>query len=228
MFYAATDRGPTRTGIQTVHSSPKSDAAQATLLYNSPMPTPYWLTNHLLIAMPALQDPNFHRSVTYVCQHNEAGAMGLVINRSADLNFGDVLRQLQIQVHGALADKVQVLVGGPVQQERGFVLHSAIGQGQDAWDSSFRINEQLCVTTSRDVLEALSKSDVSARALLALGYAGWDAGQLESELMENAWLTAEVQDHAILFDIPLEHRWHAAAALVGVDINRITPLAGHA
>jgi putative transcriptional regulator len=206
----------------------KRDAARTGLPYNSHMPNPHWLTNHLLIAMPSLQDPNFHRSVTYVCQHNEQGAMGLVINRGADLSFGDVLRQLQIQVPSAQPDKVQVLIGGPVQQERGFVLHSAIAPGQRSWDSSFRINEQLCVTTSRDVLEALSKPDISARALLALGYAGWDAGQLENELMENAWLTAEVHDHAILFDIPIEHRWQAAAALVGVDINRITPLAGHA
>jgi putative transcriptional regulator len=187
-----------------------------------------WLTNHLLIAMPSLQDPNFHRSVTYVCQHNEQGAMGLVINRGADLSFGDVLRQLQIQMPSTPADKVQVLIGGPVQQERGFVLHSAIGRSEHDWDSSFRINDLLSVTTSRDVLEALSKPDIDGRALLALGYAGWDAGQLENELMENAWLTAEVQDHAILFDIPIEHRWQAAAALVGVDINRITPLAGHA
>jgi putative transcriptional regulator len=189
---------------------------------------PHWLTNHLLIAMPALQDPNFHRSVTYVCQHNEQGAMGLVINRGADLSFTDVLRQLQIESLPALADRVPVLIGGPVQQERGFVLHSAVGPGERSWDSSFRINDALSVTTSRDVLEALSRQENSGRALLALGYAGWDAGQLENELMENAWLTAEVHDHAILFDIPLEHRWQAAADLVGVDINRITPLAGHA
>jgi putative transcriptional regulator len=192
------------------------------------MPTRHWLTNHLLIAMPALQDPNFHRSVTYLCQHNEQGAMGLVINRSADLRFTDVLHQLHIEPDAHRVDQVQVLLGGPVQQERGFVLHSDIGDAARVWDSSFRINEQLSVTTSRDVLEALSRDTPSGRALLALGYAGWEAGQLENELMENAWLTAEVTDPAILFDIPLEQRWHAAAALVGVDISRMTQLVGHA
>jgi putative transcriptional regulator len=192
------------------------------------MPTTHWLTNHLLIAMPSLQDPNFHRSVTYVCQHNEQGAMGLVINRGADLRFTDVLRQMRIEPQADLLDQVPVLIGGPVQQERGFVLHRAIGALVPAWDSSFRINDQLSVTTSRDVLEALSRVSPSGSALLALGYAGWDAGQLESELMDNAWLTAEVQDHAILFNIPLEHRWQAAAALVGVDISRLTPTVGHA
>lgn len=192
------------------------------------MATLNWLTNHLLIAMPALQDPNFHRSVTYVCQHNEQGAMGLVINRSADLTFSDVLRQMRIDAQAERLDQVQVLIGGPVQQERGFVLHGAIGAGVQPWDSSFRINDSLSVTTSRDVLEALSREGVSARALLALGYAGWDAGQLEQELKENAWLTAEVRDPAILFDIPLEHRWQAAAALLGVDIRQITPSVGHA
>jgi putative transcriptional regulator len=190
--------------------------------------TRHWLTNHLLIAMPALQDPNFHRSVTYVCQHNEHGAMGLVINRSADLHFHDVLRQMRIEPAGSQADQIQVLLGGPVQQERGFVLHGAIGGAEREWESSFRINERLSVTTSRDVLEALSREAPSARALLALGYAGWDAGQLEHELLENAWLTVEVEDAAILFDIPVEHRWQAAAALVGVDISRITPSVGHA
>lgn len=192
------------------------------------MPTSHWLTNHLLIAMPALHDPNFHRSVTYVCQHNEQGAMGLVINRSADLTFADVLHQLKIVSAANAAAQTLVLVGGPVQQDRGFVLHTDIGTGERTWESTFRINDRLSVTTSRDVLEALADPQVPGRALLALGYAGWDAGQLEAELMENAWLTAEVHDHAILFDIALEHRWQAAAALVGVDINRIAPLVGHA
>lgn len=178
--------------------------------------------------MPALQDPNFHRSVTYLCQHNEQGAMGLVITRSADLRFSDVLRQMHIEPTANQLDEVQVLIGGPVQQERGFVLHGAITSATRPWDSSFRINDQLSVTTSRDVLEALSRETPSARALLALGYAGWDAGQLESELMENAWLTVEVKDPAILFEVPLEQRWQAAAALVGVDMSRIAPLVGHA
>lgn len=194
------------------------------------MHSPTWFTNHLLIAMPALQDPNFHRSVTYICQHNEQGAMGLVINRSADLNFDDVLRQMQIEPRTQGLDEVLVLLGGPVQQERGFVLHRSLSSGSPdrAWDSSFRINDELSVTTSRDVLETMAAIRPEGRALLALGYAGWDAGQLERELMDNAWLIAEVHDHAILFDAPLEARWQQAAALVGVDISRITPLVGHA
>jgi putative transcriptional regulator len=194
------------------------------------MPNPTWLTNHLLIAMPALQDPNFHRSVTYICQHNEQGAMGLVINRSSELRFEDVLRQMHIVPQTEGLDDILVLLGGPVQPERGFVLHRNLQVASEdrAWDSSFRINAELSVTTSRDVLETMAASRPEGRALLALGYAGWDAGQLERELMDNAWLTAEVHDHAILFDAPLEARWHQAAALVGVDINRIAPLVGHA
>ncbi len=194
------------------------------------MHSPTWFTNHLLIAMPALQDPNFHRSVTYICQHNEQGAMGLVINRSSDLNFDDVLRQMQIEPRTQGLDEVLVLLGGPVQQERGFVLHRSLSSGSPdrVWDSSFRINDELSVTTSRDVLETMAATRPEGRALLALGYAGWDAGQLERELMDNAWLIAEVHDHAILFDAPLEARWQQAAALVGVDISRITPLVGHA
>lgn len=193
------------------------------------MPTSNWLTNHLLIAMPALQDPNFHRSVTYICQHNEQGAMGLVINRSSDLRFGEVLQQMGIDAKAAGLDQVPVLIGGPVHQERGFVLHRRLrGQRERAWDSSFRINDQLCVTTSRDVLEAIANEEPDDRALLALGYAGWDAGQLERELLENAWLTAEVHDHGILFETPLAARWHGAAALVGVDISKLAPEIGHA
>jgi len=197
--------------------------------YNRAMQTSPWLTNHLLIAMPAMQDPQFHRSVTYICQHNAQGAMGLVINRAADLRFDEVLRQMGIDALASGRDDVPVLLGGPVQQERGFVLHGALGSAQARdWDSSFRINETLSVTTSRDVIETLARDASGAHALLALGYAGWDAGQLERELMDNAWLTVEVQDHAILFETPLEARWHEAAALVGVDINQMTPTAGHA
>lgn len=206
------------------------DALVLPLPYNCAMQNPTWLTNHLLIAMPALQDPNFHRSVTYICQHNEQGAMGLVINRSAELRFEDVLRQMQIPSRTAGLDDILVLLGGPVQQERGFVLHRNLqaGSSDRAWESSFRINAELSVTTSRDVLETMAATPPEGRALLALGYAGWDAGQLERELIDNAWLTAEVHDHAILFEAPLEARWQQAAALVGVDINRIAPLVGHA
>lgn len=192
------------------------------------MSKPTWLTNHLLIAMPAMQDPNFHRSVTYICQHNEQGAMGLVINRSADMSFREVLRQIDIDSALPSVDRVRVVIGGPVQQERGFVLHGPIDYEKSRWDSTFSINDTLQVTTSRDVLEALAVRDVEGRALLALGYAGWDAGQLERELIENAWLTVELKDLQILFETPMEERWHAAAALIGVDINRLTPMVGHA
>ncbi len=181
------------------------------------------LSNHLLIAMPSLRDPNFARGVIYVCQHGEDGAMGLVINRLSEYRLGDVLAQMGIQTDLVEVRDAPVLLGGPVQPERGFVLHEVGGE----WESSFRICDEVCVTTSRDVLIAMAEGRGPRRALVALGYAGWTAGQLEQELLENAWLTVAAQ-RQLLFDTALEDRWDAAAALVGVNMAKLTDYFGHA
>ncbi|HQV72619.1 MAG: YqgE/AlgH family protein [Xanthomonadales bacterium] len=181
------------------------------------------LSNQLLIAMPNLHDPNFERGVAIICQHGEDGTMGIMVNRLSDYRLGDVLAQMSLRSDLPEVTDAPVLIGGPVQPERGFVLHTPHG----GWDSSFRISESISVTTSRDILEAIASGNGPRHALVALGYSGWSPGQIEHELRENAWLTAPV-DHAILFTTPLDERWHAAAALVGVKLEWISPYAGNA
>lgn len=187
------------------------------------MPESTPLTNQLLIAMPALRDPNFARGVTFLCQHGEDGAMGLMINRLSEYRLGDVLAQMNM--HSEIPEVIHapVLIGGPVQPERGFVLHSPTGE----WESSFRISDQISVTTSRDILVAMAAGKGPQRAVVALGYSGWSPGQLEQELCENHWLTAPVAER-LLFDTPLDERWEAAAALVGVNLLQLASYAGHA
>lgn len=181
------------------------------------------LTNQLLIAMPALRDPSFARGVAFLCQHGEDGAMGILVNRLSEYRLGDVLAQMNM--HSELAEVIDapVLIGGPVQPERGFVLHTPGG----AWESSFRISDQISVTTSRDILLAIAAGSGPRHAVVALGYAGWSPGQLEHELCENHWLTAPVSEH-VLFETPLEDRWEAAAGLVGVNLALLASYAGHA
>jgi putative transcriptional regulator len=181
------------------------------------------LTNNFLIAMPSMRDPSFKRGVAFLCQHGEDGAMGLLINRLSEYRLGDVLAQMNLSSTNAEVGDSPVLIGGPVQPERGFVLHAPHGQ----WESSFKISESICVTTSRDILVAIAEGRGPDRALVTLGYSGWGAGQIESELKENAWLTAPVSD-PILFDTPIEQRWDAAAALVGVSIANLTSYSGRA
>ncbi|HET6546423.1 MAG TPA: YqgE/AlgH family protein [Rhodanobacteraceae bacterium] len=184
-------------------------------------PTP--LSNQLLIAMPTLRDPNFARGVTLLCQHGEGGAMGLLINRLSEYRLGDVLAQMNLSSDRAGVSDAPVLIGGPVQPERGFVLHSPQGE----WDSTFRISEAVSITTSRDILVAMAAGEGPRHAVVALGYSGWNPGQLEQELRENTWLTAPAADQ-ILFETPLENRWEAAAALVGVNLIQLASYAGHA
>jgi len=181
------------------------------------------LTNHFLIAMPGLQDPNFSRTVTYVCEHTDQGAMGIVINRPMDIRLGEMLDQLDIKSSDHQVLDAQVYLGGPVQQERGFVLHSA-GEG---FDSTLCVTPEICVTTSRDVLEAIADGKGPTHRLIALGYAGWGGGQLEQEMSANAWLSGPV-DEEIIFDLPASARWQAAANLLGVDLNLLSGEAGHA
>jgi putative transcriptional regulator len=181
------------------------------------------LTNHFLIAMPGLQDPNFSRTVTYICEHTEQGAMGIVINRPMDIRLGEVLSQLDIETQDPGVLDTFVYLGGPVQTERGFVLHSS---GQ-SYESTLCITPEICVTTSRDVLEAIADGRGPARKLIALGYAGWGGGQLEVEMSANAWLSGPA-DGEIIFRLPADGRWQAAANLLGVDLNLLSGEAGHA
>ncbi|MEE8464781.1 MAG: YqgE/AlgH family protein [Gammaproteobacteria bacterium] len=182
-----------------------------------------FLNDHFLIAMPAMGDPNFHHSVTYICEHNAQGALGITINRPMNLNLGDIFDQLNLERSPDISESAPILLGGPVQPERGFVIHNPKGQ----WDSSMETGDQIQVTTSRDVLQAMARGEGPDQAIVALGYAGWTAGQLELEVVENAWLTVQ-SSHEILFETPYDKRWESAAALLGVDVKNISNYAGHA
>lgn len=182
-----------------------------------------FLNHQLLIAMPALGDPNFNRSVTYVCEHNNEGALGIVINKPMNLNLGDVFSQLDLECQSTDRCALPVVLGGPVQQERGFVLH----RSDRTWESSIRVSKDIQVTTSRDVLKSMADGLGPEPAVVALGYAGWTAGQLEREMTENAWLTVPAKNE-IIFDLPFDQRWEAAAAVLGVDLHTIGNLSGHA
>jgi len=181
------------------------------------------LTNQFLIAMPGLRDPNFARTVTYICEHSDKGAMGIVVNRPLELSVADVMTHMDIKDTPAAVGQQPVYLGGPVESERGFVLHSST----PLWNSTLRITEAICVTTSRDILEAMARGEGPAQTLVALGYAGWAGGQLEHELQDNAWLSGPADMH-IIFDLPADERWAAAAQLLGVDLNLISTEAGHA
>lgn len=181
------------------------------------------LAEQFLIAMPAMDDPHFARSLTLVCQHDGHGAMGLVVNRLSEYCLGDVLGQMDIHSDDPELTRRPVLAGGPVNPERGFVLHDDPGD----WDSTLRIRDGLFVTTSRDILEAMAAGRGPSRSLVTLGYAGWEAGQLESELLHNSWLTLPCSED-LLFSEPVESRWHAAVRRLGIDIGKLADYAGHA
>ena len=183
-----------------------------------------FLTNQLLVAMPSLADPNFSHSVTLICEHTERGALGIVINRPLEMKMAQVFEQLSLVTGDVRLCEMPVLGGGPVQRDRGFVLHRPCERN---WDSTLPVSDTLHVTTSRDVLAALAEGKGPAQAVVALGYAGWDAGQLEEEMLQNAWLTVPCDD-ALVFELPFEQRWHPAARLLGVELSRISPQAGRA
>ena len=180
------------------------------------------LANHFLIAMPGMADPSFARTVTYHCQHNEEGALGIIINRPSELTLQDIMSQMNIEFHDDSLGRMPVYFGGPVQPERGFILHEPGG----VWDSTLKVAERLWLTTSRDILEAISHGEGPRKILIALGYAGWGRGQLEQEIAQNAWLNAEAEQ-SIIFTRPAASRWKAAAELMGVDISLLTTQAGH-
>ncbi len=187
------------------------------------MDAPRFLDQQFLIAMPSLTDPYFAHGVALVCQHGEDGAMGLLVNRLSEFSLGDVLAQMGIPCDSELIAATPVLSGGPVQPERGFVLHD----GGDAWDSTLVVAPGLHLTTSREILVAMARGEGPRNALVALGYAGWVAGQLEAELQDNAWLTAPCSTE-ILFQRPIEDRWRAAARSIGVDFARLAGYSGRA
>ena len=185
-----------------------------------------WLRHQLLIAMPQLGDPHFQQSVTWLFEHNEDGAMGVIINRPIDVGMDELLEQLGIGTLHGDAGKHAVLYGGPVQANRGFVLHRT-SERLPRWDHGVQFSNGVTLTTSRDVLESIAAGTGPDASIITLGYAGWGPGQLERELGENAWLAAPA-DLDILFDIPFAERWSAAAKRIGVDLALISHGTGHA
>lgn len=180
------------------------------------------LRNHFLIAMPSLNQSIFSHTITFICDHSDNGAMGLVINQPLPLTMGDIYQQLGCM--GAKPDSGQpILCGGPVQPERGFILHT----GEKLWDSSLPVSPEIVLTASRDIIDSIARNEGPARYLIALGYAGWGPGQLEAEIADNAWLTVPA-DASVVFDTPIEQRWAAASRLLGIDLNLISGTAGHA
>ncbi|GLS83641.1 YqgE/AlgH family protein [Paraferrimonas haliotis] len=186
------------------------------------------LQNHLLIAMPSLEDPFFKRTVTYVCEHDENGAMGLIINQPIGLKADDLLRQMKLQASDFVLPKEanpEVMVGGPVATERGFVLHS---YDKDAiqFKSSLALSDRIMITTSRDVLESIGQQHCPESYIIALGYAGWEKGQLEQELADNSWLTIPA-DPSLLFDVDIDERWSEATKRLGIDPAQLSSQVGH-
>lgn len=180
-------------------------------------------TNQFLVAMPGMTDPNFSQTVTLVCEHGAQGALGIVINRPLGMTLGEVFDQLGLDATRSRVAADAVLQGGPVQTDRGFVLHTP-GPG---WDSTLAVSDGLHLTTSRDILDALARGDGPSAAVFALGYAGWDAGQLEDEVAQNAWLTVPA-DARLVFETPVAERWQAAGRLLGVNLLHLSSDAGHA
>ena len=186
------------------------------------------LTHHFLIAMPGLEDASFSKSVVYLCEHSERGALGLVINKPSDLSMRGLFEKVELPLHRADLVDAPVLRGGPVHTERGFVLHECMLPGSESvYASTMTIPGGLEMTTSKDVLEALSTGAGPRRVFVSLGYAAWGEGQLESEISENSWLTVAA-DPAVIFDTPVEQRYDKALLLLGLQRWMLSPEAGHA
>ncbi|HUQ26191.1 MAG TPA: YqgE/AlgH family protein [Burkholderiales bacterium] len=181
------------------------------------------LTHHFLIAMPSMADPYFSKTLTYICEHNDQGALGLVVNRPIDMTLKALFERLSLQMGDARNANAPIYFGGPVQTDRGFVLHAPTGD----WQATLPVRDVIGLTTSKDILEAVGRGEGPEKILVTLGYAGWSPGQLEHELSQNAWLTVEARD-GIIFDTPSEERLPAAMELLGVDYARLQDSAGHA
>ena len=181
------------------------------------------LTHQFLIAMPNMVDPHFSKTLTYICEHNEQGALGLVINRPTDMTLAQLLDQVSIPVTSRQCESIAVHFGGPVQTDRGFVLHGPVGN----WQSTLSISPGIGLTTSKDILQAVACGEGPHHMLVTLGYSGWAPGQIEQELAQNAWLTVAARDD-VIFDLPPAQRLAAAMAMLGVDYASLSEHAGHA
>ncbi len=191
-----------------------------------PAPSGLNLANHFLIAMPSIQDPIFGGAVVYVCEHNEKGVLGVVINKPTDMTMEVLFDRVDLKLSEGLRSSVvdqPIMFGGPVQDDRGFVLHSPGGR----FSSSLTVTDEVAFTTSIDVLEAVASGAGPARMLVSIGYAGWSPGQLEEELSRNGWLTVGA-DARVLFELPIEERYTAAIKLLGIDPLMLATEAGHA
>lgn len=181
------------------------------------------LINQLLIAMPGMVDPNFSSTVTLICEHNDDGALGIIINRPLKLKLSGLFEQLSVDDADPDVAGNPVMSGGPVGTERGFVLH-----GKDhSFENTLSVSEDIQLTLSRDIIDAMAIGDGPEKSLVAIGYAGWEPGQLEEEMLSNAWLSVDSTPE-LVFDTPFEERWDSAARSLGVDISSISPDAGHA
>ncbi|MDJ0813157.1 MAG: YqgE/AlgH family protein [Woeseiaceae bacterium] len=181
------------------------------------------MANQLLIAMPGMADPNFSTTVTLICEHNDEGALGIVINRPLELKLEGLFEQLDLDNPDPEAAELPVLMGGPVGPERGFVLHGPVSH----YENTLAVSDDIHLTLSRDVIDAMAAGSGPEKTLVALGYAGWDAGQLEGEMLANSWLTVPATTE-VVFDMPFDQRWMSAARTLGIDISQISTDAGHA
>ncbi|MDP2751171.1 MAG: YqgE/AlgH family protein [Rhodocyclaceae bacterium] len=189
------------------------------------------LVNHFLIAMPSMVDPNFSKTLTYICEHNANGALGIIVNRPIDMDMANLFERVAIQLkeendNGLIASPfagMPIYFGGPVQINRGFVLHRPAG----VWQATLKVTPEIALTSSRDILLSMGESGEPANAIITLGHAGWAAGQLEWELGQNTWLTVNA-DPKIIFDLPPEERFQAAIRLLGFDLAHLSSVAGHA
>jgi putative transcriptional regulator len=181
-----------------------------------------YLNNNFLIAMPNMEGDDFSKSVTYLCQHDEEGALGIVINKQHTMTMGAIFQQLSLEPVSSEVANIPLFSGGPVQPERGFVLHTPVGN----WDSTMKVNDELALTSSKDILEAIANDKGPEKWIVALGYAGWGAGQLEQEIQRNSWLHGVAEQH-IIFEEPILQRWELAGHRIGVDISLMSTDAGH-
>ena len=195
------------------------------------------LTGQFLIAMPAMTDPFFSKTVTYICTHNQDGAMGIILNRNADITVANLFEQIKLETESTTLLKTPVHFGGPVQTERGFILHDIMPAESEEFNSTIVINNMVALTTSKDILEACAlnkdnQNNVPKKMLIALGYAGWTAGQLEAEMAQNAWLclqTSMIEEaHALIFDAPNHHKFDLAMGMMGLNLANLSDVAGHA
>ena len=204
--------------------SPSGSALKQLFFTVETMATPEFnLSNHFLIAMPSMLDPVFGGTVVFLCEHNDRGALGMVINKPTSITMHELFDRLELQLEIAPLFDQPVMFGGPVQDDRGFVLHSPSG----TFSSMLKVSDDVAFTTSRDVLEAVATGRGPERLLVSIGYAGWSPGQLEEEIGQNGWLTVAA-DPSVIFDLPIEQRYTAALGLLGVTPTSLSAGAGHA